>query len=131
MEEKKAVMLVFCRKIIAEALVKAIEKNRSLEVFGVYDCENAWITATSRKPALALVEIPERYGSPALETLDICDNIKKASPGCKIILLCPERDKESVSVCIDVKKRGEIEDFIFYEAGVDYLASKVESLLPA
>ena len=124
-------MLVLCRKIIAEALIKALENNRDMEAFGVYDYKNAGMTARSRKPHLALVEIPERYGSPALETLDVCDEIKKASPGCKIILLCPERDKESVGVCIDVKKRGEIDDFIFYEAGVDYLASKLEALLPA
>ena len=126
----KTVMLVLCRRVIADLLVKAVSNRAGLDAFGLYDYNNAGTTALARKPNLALVEIPERYGTPALDTLDVCDEIKKASPECKIVLLCPEQDKESVNVCIDVKKRGEIADFLFYDSSVEYLASKLESLLP-
>jgi len=130
MPNKKVVMLVLGRKVIADLLIRSIDKNASMEAFGVYDYKNAGITALSRKPYLALVEIPEKYGFQALETLDVCVEIKKESPGCKIVLLCPEKDKESVDVCIEAKKTGEIEDFLFYDSSVDYLVSKLESLCP-
>ena len=124
-------MLVLRRKIIAEALIKAFEKNRSMETFSVYDYESAGPAAESRKPHLALVEIPESYGSPALETLDVCDKIKKASPSCKILLMCPELDKESVYLCTEEKKQGGIDDFVFFDSSMEYLVAKLEALLPA
>ena len=123
-------MIVSCRKIIAEALINAFEKNRGMETFGVYDYENAGLSAESRKPQLALVEIPESYGAPALETLDVCEKIKKASPGCKILLMCPEHDKESVYLCTEEKKHGGIDDFVFFDSSMEYLVAKLESLLP-
>ena len=130
MANKKVVMLVLGRKVIADLLIKAIGKQSNMEAFGIYDYKNAGITALSRKPYLALVEIPEKHGFPALDTLNVCGEIKKSSPDCKIVLLCPEQDKESVDACIDAKKRDEIEDFLFYDSSVDYLASKLESLCP-
>jgi len=129
-KSKKVVMLVLGRKVIADLLIKSIGKRANMEVFGMYDYKNAGVTALSRKPYLALVEIPEKHGFPAFDTLSVCGEIKEASEGCKIVLLCPEQDKESVDICIDAKKRNEIEDFLFYDSSVDYLASKLESLCP-
>ena len=129
---KKAVMLVLCqRRIVAEALVGYIERSSNLSAFVVRKFTDAADIAKVRLPVLALVEIPERYGSPALDTLDVCEEIKKASPGCKIVLLCPEQDKESVDICIDERWRGSIEDFLFYDSSMDYLASKLKALCGA
>ena len=131
MERKNGLMLVLHRKIFAEALIKAFEKNRGLEAFSIYDYKNLGTMAESRKPVLALVEIPERYGSPALETLDVCDQIKKASPGCKILLMCSEKDKESIYLCTEEKRMGGIDDFVFYDSSMEYLLAKLDALLPA
>ena len=131
MDKKKIVMLVLCRRVIADLLIKAVGKQSDLEVFGVYDYQNAGNEAMLRHPYIALVEIPEKHGFPALDTLAICNEIRKESPGCKIVLLCPEHDRESVEICIDVKKRGEIEDFLFYDSSMDYMASKLKALYPA
>ena len=130
-EKRKTVMLVLGRKVIADLLIKSIGKQANMEAFGVYDYKNAETVALSRKPHIALVEIPETHGFPAINTLNVCGEIKKANPDCKIVLLCPEHDKESVDVCIDAKQRSEIEDFLFYDSSVDYLASKLKSLCPA
>ena len=125
---KKIVMLVLCRRVIADLLIKSIGKRPNMEAFGIYDYKTAETTALARQPNIALVEIPEKFGFPALEALDVCEKIRKSSPGCKIVLLCPEQDKESVDTCIEVKKKGEIEDFLFYDSSVDYLVSKLEAL---
>ena len=131
MDKKKVVLLVLCRRVIADLLITAVGKQSDMEVFGVYDYQNARSEAMLYHPQLALVEIPEKHGFPAFDTLAICNEIRKESPGCKIVLLCPEQDKESVEICVDVKKRGEVEDFLFYDCSMDYLASKLKALCPA
>ena len=129
--KKPIVMLLLCRRIIADSLIKAIEQKREIEAFGIYNYKNAAVTAMSRRPDIVLVEIPERHGNPAKETLEICEGIKQASPGCKVVLLCPEQDEDSVNACIDAKRSGNISDYLFYDSGVDYLVSKLKALCPA
>jgi DNA-binding NarL/FixJ family response regulator len=123
-------MLMLCRRVIADLLISAIEKQDGVEAFGEYIYKNAMIAAISRKPDIALVEIPEQYGCPADDTLIVSEKIMEASPGCKIVMLCPERDEASVNACIEAKKTGKIEDFLFYDSSVDYLVSKLASLYP-
>ena len=127
---KPIVMLVLCRRVIADLLIRTIEKKGVMEAFGIYNYKNAVDTAVSRRPDIALVEIPEQHGSSAKDTLIICDGIKEASPGCKIAVLCPEKDEAGVDACIEAKKAGRIEDYFFYDSGVDYLVSKLKAMLP-
>ena len=101
-----------------------------MDAVGIYEYKYAIINTASRKPDIALVEIPERDGTPALDTLEICAGMKAESPECKIVLICPEEDDESVAACIEAMKQGQIEDFLFYDATVDYLVSKIEALCP-
>jgi DNA-binding NarL/FixJ family response regulator len=128
--KKTIVMLMLCRRVIADLLISVIEKQGGVEAFGEYIYKNAVTTAISRKPDIALVEIPEQYGNPADDTFIVSEGIKEASPGCKIVMLCPEKDKASVNACTEAKKAGKIEDFLFYDSSVDYLVSKLEALYP-
>ena len=128
--EKTIVMLVLCRRVIADLLIKSLERKGNVHAFGIYDYKNAVMTAESRKPSVALIEIPERHGAPAQEMLIISEGIKEKSPGCKVVLLCPEQDKNSVNISVEAKKQGKVEDFLFYDSGVDYLVSKLEALYP-
>ena len=129
--KKTIVMLLLCRRVIADLLISSVEWSGAVEAYGVYDYRNAVHSAISRKPDIALVEIPEKHGTPAQDTLEICQAIKAELHNCKIVMLCPEQDKESVSACVDAKKQGKVEDFLFYDSGVDYLVSKLEALYPA
>ena len=128
---KETVMLVLGRKVIAKLMIEHMRNVTHKEVFGVYEFNKVKNMALAHRPVFALVEIPERYGDPALDTLDVCGDIKEASPNCNIVLLCPEQDKKSVDICIEAKITGKIEDYIFYEASLEYLTSKVKTLLPA
>jgi len=123
-------MLVLCRRVIAGLLVEAIQKRIDMEVFGLYEYNKAKNMAELRKPKIALVEIPERHGFPVQYVLDVCKDIQEASPGCKIILICPENNEESVEATLKAKKEGEIDDFLFYDLSVDYLVAKLETLVP-
>jgi len=122
-------MLTLHRKGLIEIFTQAIEKRPRMAVFTEHEVKNLKAAVTERKPDVALVEVPERYGAPALDMLIACDLIKSARPECKIMLMCPENDKESVDECIKAKREKRIEDFVFYDAAPDYLASMLESLL--
>ena len=124
-------MLVLCRRVIAGLLKESIEKKKRMKTVSVYDYKRAGSEAMLHCPDIALVEIPEKYGFPAAETLAVCEEIKKASAGCRIVLLCPEQDSESVYICTEEKKRGGIADFLFYDSTVEYLIAKLDALLPA
>ena len=127
--DKKIVMLVLCRKIITELLVEAIHKRTNLETFALYEFNRAKDIAMMKKPNFALVEIPERQGTPAMDAIAVCEEIKEASPGCKIILFCPENDRESVKASTKAAKDGKIDDFMFYDLSIDYLVAKLEMMI--
>jgi len=126
--QRKTVLLVLCRKVIADLLIETIKKCPSMEAFGIYNFNEARAAAATYNPQIVLVEIPESHNEPALEAFDVCKDIKDVNPDCKIVLLCPEKDRESVNLCVKAKKHGDIEAFLFYEASVDYLVSQLESM---
>ena len=128
--DNKDVMLVLCRKVISGLLIEAIQKRIEMAAFGVYEFNKAKNMALVRQPKIALVEIPERHGTPSQDALDVCEEIKEVSPGCKVMLICPENDEGSVKACLDAVKKGKVNDFLFYDSSVDYLIAKLESLLP-
>ena len=129
--EQVTVMLLLCRRVIVKLLREHIENSTGFDTITVYKPNEVARMALARKPRLAVVEIPERCGSPALETLDVCRDLKAASPNCKIMLMCPEQDQESVAVCEAAMKDGEVEDYVFFETSPEYLTSKLKTMLDA
>ena len=128
--DKKIVMLVLCRKLIADFLIEAIHKRTDLETCALYEFKRVKDMAMVKKPKIALVEVPERHGTPAMDAIAVCEEIKEASPGCKIILICPENDRDSVKATTQAVKAGKIDDFMYYDLSADYLVTKLESLIP-
>ena len=127
---KKVVMLVLCRRVITELLIETIEKHSDMKAIGVYGINEARSAAVFNRPSIALVEIHEKHDSPVQEALDLCKEVTGVAPGCKTVILCPEADKASVQACIEAKRHGKIDDFLFYDSSTDYLISKLESLYP-
>ena len=50
------------------------------------------------------------------------------TPYCRLMLMCPEGQAEAVHRTIEAKRKGEIDDFVFYDASLDYLAASLQSL---
>jgi hypothetical protein len=44
------------------------------------------------------------------------------------MLMCSERQIDAVSSAIQAKRKGEIDDFVFYDVSLDYLAASLRSL---
>jgi len=131
LENDGVIMLVLNRRFIGGLLKKYIDECPGMSAFTEYDYNNAIFNAAKNKPNISLVEIPERHGTPAADTLRLCREIKEASHMCKIILLCPEIDEISVRECVRAKQQGDIEDFLFYDSTTQYLISKLEAMQSA
>lgn len=127
--EQRTVMLTLNRKPLLNIFTEAIEKRSRMAVFAENEIANLETAVAEHKPDIAMIEVPERSGTPALDTLTASDHIRIAHPGCKVMLMCSEADKNSVAECIKAKRENRIEDFLFYDASPDYLATKLESML--
>jgi response regulator RpfG family c-di-GMP phosphodiesterase len=101
-----------------------------MEPYGIYRYNEVKDAALTYLPILALVEVPEKCGNPAQEAFEACDCIRESSPGCRVMLMCPENDRKSVDACEDAKQSGRIEDYVFYDSSPEYLTSKLKAMLP-
>ena len=72
-----------------------------------------------------LIEIAESGGYNAGFCLQLCDRIRKGAPGCRLLLLCPEQNEMSVSAAGEAMRNGRIDDFLFYDASIEFLVSKL------
>jgi len=77
---------------------------------------------------IALVEVAESGGHGIAECLALCACLREGVPQCKLLLMCPEQDRDSVAQAIAAKWQGRIDDFVFYDATTDYLVSKLLSM---
>ena len=60
--------------------------------------------------------------------LKLCKELRRDNPKCKLLIMCPEQDEKSVKLVVSAKGKKEIDDFVFYDVTIDYLASKLISM---
>jgi len=120
-------ILIMKRTSMAQALIHKMEES-GLSVLLEQNYENAKSTVISKKANAVIVEAAEDGQYNISYCLMLCRTIRKADPKCKILLLCPEQNKDSISKAIQAKQNGFIDDFVFYDTSLEYLVSKLLSL---
>ncbi len=118
------IALLMKRKPVAQGLIKKLERT------GIRLCyESDYSKADSfvylNNANIALIEIAETGRYDAGYCLSLCKGLHDRIKSCKLLLMCPELDESSVAAAIDSKQEGIIEDFVFYDASIEYLASKL------
>lgn len=128
--DKKKILLIMQRKMLSDALIEQAKNEARFELRADQNYALAVITAEAYEPSIVVVEIPES-GSwhPAEKCLSLCDLIRQQLPGCKQVVLCSESDEDSCRAAIEAKRENRIDDFLFYETSINYLFSKLESLI--
>ena len=122
------VMLFMQRKAIAEALMHTLKEYPDLRLIYEPDYQNARTTIDGHNAKVALIEITESGTCDVDYCLTLCKKLRKQTPECELLLMCPEQDEKSVKQVIDAKGKKLIDDFVFYDVSMDYLASKLISL---
>ena len=94
------------------------ERNYDITGFAIsgYDIDNV------------LIEVTESGPYDMDYCLSLCKLIRRNTPECKVILICSEQDEKSVEKVIAAKGKKLIDDFVFYDVTIDYLASKLISI---
>jgi len=91
------------------------------------DYEQAGATIRRVGAFAALIEAGEDGDVGVPYCLSLCAMLREEVPGCKL-LLCPEGDRTGIQMAVAAKLDGSIDDFVFYDAGMEYLCSKLLSM---
>ncbi|MGI5900028.1 MAG: hypothetical protein ACOX8S_08945 [Christensenellales bacterium] len=126
----KIIALIMRRKPLAEGIAMALKSHMAgeLKTHIITNHKLACAYIEQYQPELAVVEIAESGPYDATSCLELCDEIRRQVPFCKLLTICPESDKDEINQCVSAKRRGMIDDFVFYDASLDYLVSKILSI---
>lgn len=122
-------VLLMRRGPIAQALGRKLNESPDTTSLHEPDYARAAGTIACSGAGVALIEVGETSDYGARHCLDLCRRLRKCAPCCKLVLMCPEQDEAGVCQMIQAKKGGQIDDFVFYDASLDYLSSKLLSML--
>ena len=116
------------RKPVAQGLMETFREKKDVELIYEPDYSNADIAIRSHDAGIALIEVDESGEYDAVYCLALCTLLRKETPQCKLLIMCPEQDKDSIDQVVKAKQKGCIDDFVFYDSTIPYLTSKFLSL---
>ena len=121
-------VLIMHRKAIAQELMAKLKGNKDISLIYEPDYSRAMIAIADCNAKAALIEAAEAglYGMDYCLTL--CKKIREEKPYCKLFLMCSEQDEGSIKQVVGAKGHKLIDDFVFYDVTIDYLASKLISI---
>lgn len=122
------VILIMQRKAIVQALMTKLGGNPGIRLIFEPNYSKAPVVIHNQAAKVALIEVAESGRYDMLYCLTLCKQLRKAAPDCKLLLMCPEQNEGSVKLVINAKCGKQIDDFVFYDVTIDYLASKMLSL---
>ena len=124
----QTVVLSMRRKAIAQSLMQMLQEKVDFRIYHVIDYECTGMVVKNREANLALIEVAEAGACDVRYCLGLCARLRQEAPACKLMLMCSEQDKNSIHEVVKAKKKRQIDEFVFYDTSVDYLATKLLSM---
>ena len=124
----KTVLLIMRRASLAQGLMAKVQDTPGMQLCYEPDYANADVAIRSHLAAGALLEVAEDGAQDIGYCLALCAWLREVTPHCRLMLMCPEGETEVVHRAIEAKRKGEIDDFVFYDVSLDYLAASLQSL---
>lgn len=124
----KRILLLMRRMPVAEGLVSRSHLRTDFCFSIESDYERAQEAVRSFQPDVVVLEAAEdgRY------TMDYClkllTGLKAALKESRLLLICPENDRMAVRKAVQAKQEKKIDDFVFYDASLDYLIMSLKAL---
>ena len=116
------------RASLAQGLMRKLQEDVSMQLYYEPDYVNADAAIRGHMAQGALLEIAEDGLYDADYCLALCSWLRQATPDCKLILMCPESNQAAAKGVVAAKRNGQIDDFVFYDVSLDYLASCLRAL---
>lgn len=123
----QTILLIMRRKPIAQSLANKLQ-SRDVHVAYEPEYDHAQEAIRSHNAGVVLIEAAESGLHNTAYCLALCKQLRTTSPQCRLLLMCPEQDKKSVLQAVDAKRENRIDDFVFYDVTIDYLATKMMSM---
>lgn len=123
----KKVALITRNKILAESLDAAMKASIDLEfeLILLLNLDQAILDAEIFEVDVALIDVMQSSGDEKETPLKICEKLHKSMPDCRVLILVSQNDKENREIANQAKRKGFIEDFVFYDASLKYLFAKL------
>lgn len=128
MRAVKTVVLIMQRASLAQGLMAKVQNDPGLQLYYEPDYANADVAIRRHLSAGALLEVSEDGTYDMDFCLALCNWLRELTPDCHLMLMCPENQQEAVNRAIAAKKQKLIDDFVFYDVSLDYLAASLQSL---
>lgn len=116
------------RASLAQGLMAKVRDIPGIQLFYEPDYVNADVSIRGYLATGALLEVSEDGTRDINFCLTLCAWLRKVTPHCRLMLMCPEGQAETVHRAIEAKRKGEIDDFVFYDVSLDYLAASLQTL---
>ena len=116
------------RASLAQGLISKANNISDFKLYYEPDYSNADMSIRTHFASGALLEISEDGPHDISFCLDLCTWLRKVTPYCRLMLMCPEKQQETVHRAVEAKRKGEIDDFVFYDVSLDYLIASLLSL---
>ncbi len=119
----KKIALITTNKILAQSLAAAMKAMPELEfeLFLLLNPHQALLDAEIFEIDVALIDIALNKETP----LSFCEELHKNLPHCHILLLVSQDDRSGRKMATEAKKKKIVDDFVFYDASLKYLFSKL------
>jgi len=125
-EPPRTIVLIIWRKCIAQSLAQRLRDESNIHLVFEPSYSLAQNAVRSRTADAALIEAAESGDQHGIsDCLALCARLREEAPQCRLLLMCPERNKEDVARAVEAKRLGRIDDFVFYNSSIDYVASKL------
>lgn len=124
----KTVLLIMRRASLAQGLMAKVRDAPGLRLCYEPDYARVAESIRSHQVAGVLLEVAEDGAQDMGYCLALCRRLREMAPHCHLMLMCPEGQKETVHRAVEAKRRGEIDDFVFYDVSLDYLAASLQTL---
>ena len=124
----KTILLIMRRASLAQGLMAKARDDPDLRLCYEPDYDHVDAAIHSHQATGALLEVAEDGRQDMGFCLDLCARLREVAPRCRLMLMCPEGQTEAVRRAVKAKRRGQIDDFVFYDVSLDYLAASLQTL---
>ena len=123
----QTVILLMWRQPVAQRLMMKLREEPDIQLVYISDYKKAEADILMNKSGVILIEAAEAGEGDVSDCLVFCVRLRKITPDFKLLLLCPATDEKGIASAVDAMRSGLIDDFIFSDASIDYLTTKLMS----
>jgi len=116
-------------KVLAQSLLTAIGTRPELEFepFFLQNPDQAALDVEVLGIDVAVVDVPDGDLRGRAAVLSLCEKLRGASPGCRILLLLPQDAGAGKEMAVSAVKSLAADDFVFYDTSLEYLFAKLSA----